>query len=216
MLMDLHIHEKTCSSDSFLDLRKIVRLAQEKGLQAIGITDHDSMGLYPIAQKVSLEMNFPILVGVEVLTYEGDLLLYGVDHIPDQKMHAQELINWTKERGGISIAAHPYRKNGRALGDTMFELKGLDGIEALNGNTPMALNEQAWEAALKLGLPMLGSSDAHYEDRVGVFATKFDRTITHMSDLLQEIRKGNTTPVYYRNDSYHSYDRERIHELAVS
>lgn len=215
MLMDLHIHEKTHSSDSLLDLKEIVREAKKKGLDGIGITDHDSMGLYKAAEQISREMNFPIFVGVEVLTYEGDLLLYGVDRIPDRRMHAQELIDWTEKRGGITIAAHPYRKNGRALGDKLFELKGLTGIEVLNGNTPMSLNNLAVDTALALNLPLLGSSDAHHTERVGRYATRFSREIRSIQDLVQEIRAGNTTPVYYNHGAYHAFESELAKELAV-
>lgn len=44
MLIDMHMHEMTFSKDSFLKLDEMVRIAKEKGLDAICITDHDSMG----------------------------------------------------------------------------------------------------------------------------------------------------------------------------
>lgn len=215
MLIDLHLHEKQHSADSQLDVKDIVRQAKIRGLDAIGITDHDSIGLFPQAERLSQEMNFPIFVGAEILTYEGDLLIYGVDHIPEHKMHAQELIDWTEKRGGISIAAHPYRENGRALGDTMFSLKGLSGVEALNGSTPMPLNDRACHAAFDLKLPLLGCSDAHRQEKVGIFATKFSQKISHVQDLVREIRAGRTNPVYSYQNTYHSLDLESMKELAV-
>ena len=45
MFIDMHMHEMTCSKDSFLKLDQIVSIAREKGLGAVCITDHDSMGL---------------------------------------------------------------------------------------------------------------------------------------------------------------------------
>ena len=45
MLMDLHMHEKRNSADSFISLEEIVFRAREMGLDGICITDHDSMGL---------------------------------------------------------------------------------------------------------------------------------------------------------------------------
>ena len=45
MLVDMHLHECTYSTDSFLRLEEIVSIARERGLDAICITDHDSMGL---------------------------------------------------------------------------------------------------------------------------------------------------------------------------
>ena len=40
MFIDTHMHEMTCSKDSFLKLEQMVEIAREKGLGAICITDH--------------------------------------------------------------------------------------------------------------------------------------------------------------------------------
>ena len=65
MLIDMHIHESTCSADSQMTLEEIVATAKERGLDAICITDHDSMGLKERAEAYSREVGFPIFVGVE-------------------------------------------------------------------------------------------------------------------------------------------------------
>ena len=53
MFIDMHMHEMTCSKDSFLKLDQIVSIAREKGLGAVCITDHDSMGLREYAAEYS-------------------------------------------------------------------------------------------------------------------------------------------------------------------
>ena len=53
MLVDMHLHECTYSTDSFLHLEEIVSIARQKGLDAICITDHDSMGLRERAEAYS-------------------------------------------------------------------------------------------------------------------------------------------------------------------
>ena len=45
MLIDLHLHVLPHSTDSFLSLEGAVLKAKERGLDAICVTDHDSMGL---------------------------------------------------------------------------------------------------------------------------------------------------------------------------
>ena len=45
MFIDLHMHEKNYSLDSHLSLEEMVAIAKKRGLDAICITDHDSMGL---------------------------------------------------------------------------------------------------------------------------------------------------------------------------
>ena len=45
MFIDLHMHEKTFSKDSFLSLREMVDIARKKRLDGICITDHDDIGI---------------------------------------------------------------------------------------------------------------------------------------------------------------------------
>ena len=58
MLIDLHIHEKHFSKDSFLALEEIVEIAKRKGLDGICITDHDSMGLREYAAEYTKKTGF--------------------------------------------------------------------------------------------------------------------------------------------------------------
>ena len=74
MLVDMHLHECTYSTDSFLHLEEIVSIARQKGLDAICITDHDSMGLRERAEAYSREIGYPIFVGVEFFSLWGDIL----------------------------------------------------------------------------------------------------------------------------------------------
>ena len=82
MLIDLHIHEKQFSKDSFLALEEIVEIAKEKGLDAICITDHDSMGLREYAAEYTKKTGFPIFVGIEFYSLQGDILAFGIDSYP--------------------------------------------------------------------------------------------------------------------------------------
>ena len=61
MFVDLHMHERTFSKDSFLTLKEIVEIAKEKGLDGVCITDHDDIGIKEYAEQYSRETGFPIL-----------------------------------------------------------------------------------------------------------------------------------------------------------
>lgn len=65
MFIDTHMHEMTYSPDSFLKLEEMVRIGKEKGLGALCITDHDSMGLKDYAAEYTARTGFPIFVGIE-------------------------------------------------------------------------------------------------------------------------------------------------------
>lgn len=99
MLVDMHLHECTYSTDSFLHLEEIVSIARQKGLDAICITDHDSMGLRERAEAYSREIGYPIFVGVEFFSLWGDITAWGIDGIPDQRVSAQDFIDLVREKG---------------------------------------------------------------------------------------------------------------------
>lgn len=71
MFIDTHMHEMTCSKDSFLKLEQMVEIAREKGLGAICITDHDDMGLKEYAEEYAEKNGFPIFVGIEFFFFAG-------------------------------------------------------------------------------------------------------------------------------------------------
>ncbi len=80
--VDLHIHSnKSCDGD--FSPFQILRLAKEKGLRAISISDHDTLDAYPQALKIALELKIELVPSVELTTLfenrEFHLLLPFVD-----------------------------------------------------------------------------------------------------------------------------------------
>ena len=210
MIIDMHIHEQTYSFDSFMKLTDIVHRSKEIGLDGICITDHDSNHLKEYAKEISLAMDFPIFVGAEILTFEGDALAFGVDLLPERKMYVHELIEYVHNQGGVVISAHPYRKNNRGMEDKIKTTKNLDGIEGLNGSTPVDLNLKAYDAALLQNIPVFGGSDAHRLERVGKYATKFPRKIQTMEELVGAIKSGGTQAVYFNHGTYQEFPYHRL------
>ena len=79
MFLDMHMHEMTYSKDSFLALDEIVAIAKQKGLDAVCITDHDNMGLKDFAKEYTERTGFPVFVGIEFYSLQGDILAFGID-----------------------------------------------------------------------------------------------------------------------------------------
>lgn len=198
MLFDLHIHQDLHSKDSALDIFEAIEEAKALGLDGIGITDHDDLGLKKRVKEIMMETGFLVVVGVEIYTLDGDLLVYGVDEMPAQRMSAEETIRFVHERGGVCIAAHPYRHNKRGLGHLIETIEGLDAIEVYNGRTDDASNERAFDVAKVRNIPMTGSSDAHVSGEVGTYVTKFDVPIHSETDLVRAIRSGQFKPDYIK------------------
>lgn len=206
MLIDTHIHEKTYSLDSFISLEQIVAQAKLLGLDGVCITDHESNGLKDAARAYSEKTGFLIIVGAEVLTFEGDITVFGLDRLPTERVHAQQLIDMTLKAGGVAMSAHPFRKNNRGMGNSLRNVRRLSGIEAFNGSTPLIHNLQAYSMAAELKLPSFGASDAHVIEKVGIYATHFPGTIRDTRDFIEAVRQGNTCPVAYTEQGYMRLD----------
>ena len=202
MLVDLHIHESKYSLDSHVSLEKIIEEAKRKGLDGIAITDHDDMQIKEEAETLSKNLNYPIFVGVEYLTLEGDIVAFGIDKVPEGRIPAQEFINLVNEAGGVCISAHPFRNNNRGLENNLNTIRGLAGIEGFNGNTDKLSNLKAFETAKKLGMQAVGSSDAHHQHAVGRFATKLPFTVTNVAELIRAIKTNECVPMIYVDGIY--------------
>lgn len=209
MLIDMHMHEMTYSKDSFLKLDVMVRIAKSKGLDAICITDHDSMGLKEYAAEYARKSGFPVFVGIEYFSLQGDIVAFGIEDYPRERVPAQEFIDLVKAQGGVCFAAHPFRNNNRGLEENLRLVRGLDGLEALNGSTSIEACVRAAEYAQELGLFMLGSSDCHVPEKVGVCATYFPQDVETMEEFLAEFRKGRMRPAYYENGHYHIINNKK-------
>ncbi len=206
MLIDTHMHEMTYSKDSFLKLEQIVQIARSRGIGGICITDHDSMGLKEYAAEYSKETGFPIFIGIEFFSLQGDIVAFGIDDYPKERIPAQEFIDLVKLQGGVCFAAHPFRNNNRGLEEHLRKVQGLDGLEVLNGSTSMEACQKAAQFALELGLFTMGSSDCHVPEKVGVCATYFPEEVHTMQEFLSVFKKGEMKPALYDGSSYHVID----------
>lgn len=206
MLVDMHLHEKTYSLDSFQRLEDMVQTARKRGLDAICITDHDSMGLKEYAEEYSKQVDFPIFVGVEFFSLQGDIIAFGIDSIPSERISAQDFINYVAERGGVCFSCHPFRNNNRGLEEKLKGVKGLTGVEVLNGSTDYDANKKAFEYCNELGIMPIGASDAHDLDQLGKYATWFPNKVSTLSDFVAEIKKGISKAAIFDGNEYRIVD----------
>lgn len=202
MLIDMHVHTADFSSCSQLDLEQAIIRAKEIGLQGLCITDHESSGIAPKALQLARKHHFLILVGMEILTLQGDLLVFGIDEAPPQRIDAGILLRELDQRRGVAVSAHPFRDNGRGMGDLFGQLPLLSGVEVFNGRTKGDDNQRAVELARTRGMNMVGGSDAHRLDEVGKYATLFPDGIRDLQDFREAFLSQQVVPMQFRNNRY--------------
>lgn len=172
------------------------------GLHGICITDHDGHPPIQEAASLSKKMGLLVLPGMEVLTLQGDFLVFGLERRPPHLLEAQDLVSLVSSQGGITIGAHPYRNNGRGAGDQLKTLKNLTAIESFNGNTLPKENLKAVQLGKELSLPCMGGSDAHQRNEIGRFASYFPDRIHNLDSFIAAIKKGRVYPVGQQKRSF--------------
>ena len=135
MIIDCHIHENKYSSDSKLDFKDAIKRASAMGIDGLCITNHDNNTLRNEIGDSAIIDGLLVIVGAEILTFEGDILVFGLKDIPSEMMGAEDLLNIVKREKGAAVAAHPFRNNMRGIGNNIRRLsKLLTGVEAFNGS----------------------------------------------------------------------------------
>ena len=64
-------------------------------------------------------------------------------------------------------------------------------IERLNGGSSAEENDLAGRMAQEYGFHCVGGSDSHYVSTIGRCITRFDRRITRIEELLEELNLGD-------------------------
>ena len=202
MLVDMHLHALPHSTDSFITLEQIVAQARARGLDAVCLTDHDSMGGRELAAAYSRETGFPIFLGVEYFSLQGDITAWGIDSFPDSRVDAQTFIDQVNAAGGFCCACHPFRNNNRGLGEALGRVRGLHGVEVLNGSTSPEANRTALAWCLRLGLQPIGASDAHVVEQVGTYVTWLPERVETTEDFVALLRACPVRPARWNGRSY--------------
>jgi len=167
MKIDLHIHSMY-SGDGVLSPEQIVRIAREKGLNGVAITDHDTIRGGQEAKRFETE-DFKVIIGAEILTDRGEITgLFLSREI--QARRIREVAAEIRAQGGMVIVPHPFDK----LRKSAFHVTGqyIDIVDAIEGFNARCIrqqyNKRAIEFAVKNGLPIVGGSDAHYANEIGL------------------------------------------------
>jgi predicted metal-dependent phosphoesterase TrpH len=200
MIIDLHTHEILYSACSRMTLEQAVDAAKETGLDGICITDHDSLNVR--YAEYLRETDFPVFVGVEMYTKQGDMIAFGLEYLPKAQPTAQEFINFVATHNGFCYAAHPFRACGGGVAAHIYELNKLPGIEVLNGANTIAENNTAMQACRKLNCIPVAGSDAHFPEDVGRYATWFPDKIGSESELVTALKSGKGRPAILEKGQY--------------
>lgn len=164
---DLHVHT-SYSFDSTMALQAIVKKCLKVGINCVAITDH---GTIEGALKFRELAPFPVIVGQEILTTEGEVMgLFLKESVPKGLSPLQAAAR-VKEQGGLFGLPHPFDRVGRwGLPRSVIYslLPHLDIIETFNSRTLFSWDSaRAQRFAQEHHILASAGSDAHISWEIG-------------------------------------------------
>ncbi|WP_058366027.1 CehA/McbA family metallohydrolase [Haloparvum sedimenti] len=108
--IDPHVHSDG-SYDGHEPVELILEHAADIGLDAVVITDHDTMSESLRAAELAPEYDLIGIPGVEVSTAHGHLLAIGVEEMPPHRAPYDETVAWIHDHGGVAVVPHPFQRS---------------------------------------------------------------------------------------------------------
>ncbi len=196
--IDLHLH--TCvSKDGALHPADVIRLAKQKGLDRICITDHNSIEGALLAQRLDPEF---VIVGEEIKTTHGEILAFFVREWVPPRLSPEETLRRLHQQGAVISVSHPFDQHRPHWSPELLAALApqLDAVEALNARTlNPEYNERAKTFAAAYALPTTAGSDAHTGLEIGAAYLEmpaFHTAAEFRAGLKQAVIRGQVSPAW--------------------
>ena len=191
MKVELHSHthyshQTKVFYDGVNSPEEMVKAAAKK-LDAIVISDHDTLKGYQEAKKYGKKYGIDVICGEEVTSKDGHILAIGVNEVIPPKLSVGETVDKIHEQGGIAIAAHPFDIKRVGLREKAAK---CDAIEVFNAqNLDRISNLKARNFAKKHKMAVTAGSDAH---SIRMLGHGFIEVSAHDADsIMKSIKKGH-------------------------
>lgn len=167
---DFHIHTRF-SRDSILSEATLARLAVERGLTHVAITNHNNVeGAVAVRDAVAelgLDDRLTVILGEEVSTADGEVVGLFLNRTIPRGLSADETADAIHQQGGLVSIPHAYDPFRQAhIREqpllALLEAGKVDLMEVFNSRvTFQRHNLQAAELAARYGVPGIACSDSH-------------------------------------------------------
>lgn len=162
-----HLHTRH-SFDSILSPHKIVARARELKIDALIVTDHNTLKGSLEARRASQGNPPLVIVAAEYQSEKGDIIgLFLQEEIRSRESNV--IVRQIHEQGGLVVLPHPYK--GHKLDDQL--LSGVDMVETFNSRCSSEENDRARQLAEEWKLPEIAGADAHCFSELGAALNEY-------------------------------------------
>lgn len=200
--VDSHMHTSV-SWDGGVHPADVVRIARQRGLDRICITDHNTIQGAEVAHQIDPEL---VIVGEEIMTNQGcEVLAFFVKEEVPPKLSPAETVARLVDQGAVISLSHPFdpfRNKPWSIQTIEQLLPHLDALEGFNARMVHSrYNRQAQMAAQVYNLPVTAGSDAHSGVEIGAAYLEmvpFSTPDEFRANLPQAIIRGQLSPAYVK------------------
>lgn len=167
---DFHIHTRF-SRDSILSEEKFIRVALERGLTHVAITNHNNvegaLAVRDKAEELGVDDQLHVILGEEVSTSDGEVVGLFLKRTIPRGLSANETADEIHSQGGLVSIPHPFdpfrASHIREVPLTdLAEAGKIDAVEVFNSRvTFQRHNLAAAEFAARYAIPGIAASDSH-------------------------------------------------------
>ena len=190
IVCDLHMHT-SWSHDCLVEPAELVDHAEEQGLGAIAVTDHNAFGGALQAAELAADRALTVIPGEEIKTAgQGEVIgLFLQEEIP-RALSFEDTIAAIRAQGGLVYLPHPFDRM-HAIPDAATlhrHLADIDVFEVYNARLLFEqYNDEAERFARKYNLTMGAGSDAHVLQGLGTGGVRM-RAFNDPEEFLVSLR----------------------------
>ncbi|MCE2389870.1 MAG: PHP domain-containing protein [Proteobacteria bacterium] len=207
MILDLHNHSIK-SDDGRAKVENYCQWIRKRGLPIDGfvLTEHRQFDAESDYRGLEDRTGLLILKGSEVETDYGHVLVFGVNSdmlaafdFGRVDLSLERVLREVSRCGGVAVPCHPGRPRVGMCAhvEQRGAVEGVEIVETLNGGSRGRENQVAASLAERMGYRGVGGSDAHIVSHIGRCATRFEREIASIEDLVGALRAGGYEAVQW-------------------
>ena len=167
---DFHIHNRF-SRDSILSEDKLIRLALERGLTHVAVTNHNNVeGAIAVRDRtvaLGVDEQLTVILGEEVSTSDGEVVGVFLERTIPRGLTADQTADEIHAQGGLVSIPHPFdpfraSHIRRAPLEALAAAGKIDMLEVFNSRVTLSRhNQEAAEFAARHDIPGIACSDTH-------------------------------------------------------
>lgn len=186
--VDLHNHT-IWSKDCLTEFETIIELCQQRGIDRIAITDHNTAEGALRIQELAPDLIIP---GEEIMTTEGEILAYYVRETVPEGLTPQATIQQLRDQGAVVSVSHPFDRLRKGAWQPEQLDRIIDQIDAIEIYNARCLfdedNRKAKAYASQHGITGTVGSDSHTRPEYGTALTVMRPFRNEPEDFLDALR----------------------------